>query len=330
MTKGTALAYLGRAIEGLGLLAAGQALAESKGIDRTVLRAIGNRSSIVRSRDPVAGLAAARAGIRLARRIGFRTSLGVSVGNGVGCAVRTGDWAWALGELDSILTDEFDGVDRLYILESSVSVRALRGDDVDDLIAEMASIAGSSDEPQLVSALWTARTSDAFASGRLGDVRDAAHRSVGLVAEYVPMELAGAARAALWMGDAAGAADDLAALDRSGVHGPAVAGDRMTIRAGIAALEGRPAEAILLYREALRAWRDAGLAWDEALCGIDMATLLDPTDPEVRAAAESAREILVRLEARPFIARLDAAMSRSTGSGTPSTTDVEATAGNPA
>ena len=58
------------------------------------------------------------------------------------------------------------------------------------------------------------------------------------------MALAGAARAALWMGDAAGAADDLAALDGSGVHGPAVDADRKTIRAGIAALEGRPAEAI--------------------------------------------------------------------------------------
>ena len=44
-----------------------------------------------------------------------------------------------------------------------------------------------------------------------------------------------------------------------------------------------------------------------------MATLLDPTNPEVRAAAEAAREILVRLEAAPFIARLDAAMAPSLG-----------------
>jgi hypothetical protein len=44
-----------------------------------------------------------------------------------------------------------------------------------------------------------------------------------------------------------------------------------------------------------------------------MATILDPTDPEVRAAAEAARETLVRLEAAPFVARLDAAMARSGG-----------------
>jgi hypothetical protein len=54
-----------------------------------------------------------------------------------------------------------------------------------------------------------------------------------------------------------------------------------------------------------------GLAWDEALCGLDMALLLDPSDPEVRAAAEAAHQILVRLEAVPFIARLDAALARS-------------------
>jgi len=103
---------------------------------------------------------------------------------------------------------------------------------------------------------------------------------------------------------------DLAALDASGVHGRAVEADGVTIRAGIAALEGRPTEAIALYRDALRSWRDLGLAWDEALAGVDMALLLDPTDPWVRANAEAAREILVRLEAAPFIARLDAALAR--------------------
>jgi len=92
---------------------------------------------------------------------------------------------------------------------------------------------------------------------------------------------------------------------------PAIEADRRTIRAGIAALEGRRADALALYRDALRAWRDLGLAWDEALCGLDMALLLDPADPDVRAAASATRETLVRLEAAPFVARLDAAMTRS-------------------
>jgi class 3 adenylate cyclase/tetratricopeptide (TPR) repeat protein len=329
VSKGTALAYLGRAIEGLGLIAAGQALAESNGLDRTVLRAVANRASIVRSRDPRIGLASARTGVTLARRLGVRGFLTISVGNGVGCAIRTGDWPWASAEIESTLTDDLDGVDRLYILESSVEIRALRGDPVDDLIAEMGSIVGTSDEPGTVSAIWLARVFDAFGSGRLGDAREASHRAGDLVAEYLPIALAMAARAALWMGDVSGAAGDLATLDASGVHGPAIDADRKTVQAGIAALEDRPAEAIPLYREALRAWRDLGLAWDEALCGLDMATLLDPSEPEVRAAAESAREMLVRLGAKPFIARLDAATARPTVAAT-SAPQAGSTADTPA
>ena len=42
-----------------------------------------------------------------------------------------------------------------------------------------------------------------------------------------------------------------------------------------------------------------------------MATLLDPAEPEVRAAADAGREILARLGARPILEQLEAAMGRS-------------------
>jgi len=113
------------------------------------------------------------------------------------------------------------------------------------------------------------------------------------------------------MGAAGGHAD---APGARGPAGPARArggSDRRALPAARAALDGRSADALPLYREALRAWRDLGLAWDEALCGIDMAILLEPSEPEVGAAAERSRETLVRLGAAPFIERLDAAMARS-------------------
>ena len=62
--------------------------------------------------------------------------------------------------------------------------------------------------------------------------------------------------------------------------------------------------------DAIRRFRDLELPVDEALTAIEMATLLDPAKPEVRVAAESAREILTRLRAQPFLERLDAAMAR--------------------
>ena len=77
------------------------------------------------------------------------------------------------------------------------------------------------------------------------------------------------------------------------------------LRAGLAALDGRTAEALAGYRDALRRWRDLGLPWDEALAGVDMAMLLDPADPDVAEAITSSRAVLERLGARPFLARLD-------------------------
>jgi class 3 adenylate cyclase/tetratricopeptide (TPR) repeat protein len=317
VTKGTALGYLGRAIEGLGLIATGQAVAESNDLGQTVLRAIGNRSSLERVRDPRTALATARAGLTLGRRLGARTALIISLTNGAPAALRTGEWSWALAELETALAEEVEANDRLLLLESLVSLQALRGDSVSGLLAEMSSIVGTSTEPLIVSSLLLGQANESFGSGRLAEARDRWHRVVGLTAELVPTMLAGAARAALWMGDPAAATDDLAALDASGIHSPAIESDRLTIRAGIAALEGRPAEALPAYREALRAWSDLGLAWDEALCGLDMALLLDAADPEVRAAAASAREILTRLEAKPFLARLEAAMERQASASAP-------------
>ncbi len=80
-------------------------------------------------------------------------------------------------------------------------------------------------------------------------------------------------------------------------------------------LEGRTAEALALYREALAGWRSLGLAWDEALTVIDMVKFLGPTEPEVQTAAESALAALRRLGAKPYIDRLEEAMKAPAAAG---------------
>ena len=72
-----------------------------------------------------------------------------------------------------------------------------------------------------------------------------------------------------------------------------------------------------MYRDALRRWRDLGLVFDEALTYIDMATLLDADEPEVRAAADSAHAILERLGAKPLLVRLEAAMQQASSVAKP-------------
>jgi len=90
-----------------------------------------------------------------------------------------------------------------------------------------------------------------------------------------------------------------------GVHGTWAAACRSSIMAGLAALDGRHVDALAMYRLALRGLREAGTPLDEALTTIEMASLLDVTEPEVQAATDRAREILIGLGAHTLIDRLD-------------------------
>ena len=306
VTKGTALANLGRPTEGLSLVATGQALAETHGLGWTQLRAAANRSGVISTRDPRGALEVAREGLVLSRRLGRGATRLLT--NACSAAVRTGDWAWALGELEQALADELEASDRFRLLGSVIEIRALRGEPIDELVDEMARFGGASREVVTIGNLEWSTADVAFVGGRLADARAAWYRADAL-SPGDPDLMVRSARAALWLRDPVATRADLAALDAAGLHGRAIDASRSTIRAGIAALEGRTAEAHAAYREALRDWRDLGLVWDEALCGLDMALLLDPADPDVRAAAESSRETFVRLGATPFLGRLDDALA---------------------
>jgi class 3 adenylate cyclase/tetratricopeptide (TPR) repeat protein len=322
ITRGTALAELGRPIEGLAAIAAGRDLAESLGLDPTVLRADNNRAEIEAARDPRAALGTARAGLALARRLGIPRVMELTT-YGWESGLRTGDWAAIHSDLHDALAEEFEPADRVWLLRAAAAELAVRGKPVDDALDEIRRLVAGSDDSQLHANVAVAEGFAAFTAGDLDAARAAWHEATALSAANMPTFTARAARAALWSRDASAAGADLQTLAMSGFHGPAVEADRVTIRAGIAALEGRSSEALATYREAMGAWRTLGLAWDEALCGIDMATLLDPVDPEVRVAAEAAREILVRLGATPFLERLETAVQGE------SSAEVQERAGHP-
>ena len=120
-------------------------------------------------------------------------------------------------------------------------------------------------------------------------------------------------KSALWSGDPTGAGEHLAAIEASGFRGPALSADLIVARAGIDALNGRSTRAVAGYRDALRACRGLGLAFDEAAAVVDLATLLPAADlaaPDLQAAIASARETLQHLGARPFLDRLEAVGTR--------------------
>jgi hypothetical protein len=230
------------------------------------------------------------------------------LGNASEEARLTGDWDWALAEIAPHLVGELDRADRAWFLGNTLVFRCWRGEATAEGWAEWEAMVVGHDDPQAAADYSDVRALRALAEGRLGDARRFATESFSTVGGR-PSRRAVGARAALWSGDRSGAVADLQAIDDTAVHGPAADLRRVTIQAGIAALDGQTAEAIALYRGVRDGFRELGVPWEEALLGIDMATLLDAREPEVVAAAARSREVLTGLRARPFLDRLEAALS---------------------
>jgi class 3 adenylate cyclase/tetratricopeptide (TPR) repeat protein len=309
ITKGGALGELGRLREALGLNRAGEELAREHGLNELLLRALVTGGYHRGEIDPLGALALYRDGFELARRIGHRPRLLLFANNIGYTAFLTGDWDGGLAAMESPLAEDLERTDRMLLLSNVVIIRASRGEDVSDALAELEEMA-KSEADQMRGALLDAQANADLAQGRLREAAAAWRGLAAVTASYGPIAYYQAARPMLWAGDLEGARADLAAIDATGVHGRVVELRRRTIQAGIAALEGRAAEALNLYRDALRGWYDLGLVWDGVLTTIDMVTLLDPSETEVRDAADTARTTLVRLGARPYIDRLDAALAR--------------------
>jgi tetratricopeptide (TPR) repeat protein len=311
VAKGAALGGIGRRREGIGVIKAAEQVARDNRLNDELARALGVRGFLQGDVDNAGALDAYREGLDLARRAGNRVGL-LRLANNLGyTAFLTGDWDEALEHLDGQLIDDLEGSDRIALLGNSVIVHAGRGEDVNEWLAELRRLLDE-DPRRATSSVDDAIGNAAMADARLGDARNAWRRLAEQDAINAPEFYYRASRPALWERDVEAARSDLAALDATGVHGSVVELRRITIRAGLAALEGRSAEALGQYREALRGWHGLGLAWDEAMTGLDMAILLEPADPEVRTVADSTRQILIRLGALPFLERLDAAMGTST------------------
>jgi class 3 adenylate cyclase/tetratricopeptide (TPR) repeat protein len=313
VAKGGALGGLGRLREAIAILRGAEELARANGLHQMLLGALlvgGYHSGEI---DLAASLEKYREGLAISRRIGRRDVMLQFINNVGYTAFVAGDWSGALTELDAALAEELAPAHRVWLLGNALSVRASRGEPVADDMAVLEGLVGTATEPQLLIPLLDARGNVALAAGQLAEARAAWRRVAELDVAQAPSALYQAARAAAWQRDLAAVREDAAALDATGVHGRVVEIRRATLRAALAALEGGPADALALYRDALRGWRELRMVWDEALTGIDMATLLEPSEPAVHEVAISTREILTRLGARPFLERLELAMTTAAG-----------------
>ena len=309
ITRGSALCGLGRTYEGIGAIKAGIELADAAGFRQTALRGRANLGGMLEPSDPHDALSTSRAALEEAARLGNRSLLSVALVNATSDAVETGDWDWAVRQCESALEAELGDVDRAVATSGVLWVRSLRGDDIaDEAVRLEEHLLGTDLSPEI----FFLRFLVAFGAGRMRDAYEATMAHAQVHGEEGYTLYSDAAFCALWERDAGRAAASLAALVSTGVHGRVVSTNRRTIQAGLAALEGRKAESLSGFREALSDWRDLGLPWRLSLTAILMATVLGRDEPEVRSAATEARLILARLGARPFLDHLEALIGEKT------------------
>jgi tetratricopeptide (TPR) repeat protein len=308
MRRGMLLGQIGRSYEASALTRGALELAETHGLVGLAMACRGNLGFQLNERDTARALELDRETLAETRRLGMRQRMLLMLGNCTEEARHTADWDWALEELAPQLAGELDRPDRAWLLGNALVIGSLRGEASDEEWEEWEALIVGHDDPQAAADYADIRSLRALAEGRLSDARRFAIDGFSIVGGR-PSRRAVAARAALWSGDRDGAATDLDAIDATAVHGPAAELRRAGVRGGVAALEGRTAEAIAQFRIAREGFRDIGLPWEEALVGIDMATLLDPREPEVTVAATRSREIMIALRAQPFLDRLDTAMA---------------------
>jgi tetratricopeptide (TPR) repeat protein len=308
--KGGALGYLGRGYEGISTMRGAYALAEGSGNKVGMVRALTNLSDAQIARDPRAALETARTGLEQVKRVGRADYLGIIVLNATYPSLRTGDWDWAIAQARELESSAVEDVDRASGTVAPLTMMAARGEDVSARMAEVELILGKGTDNQALAMVRDTQGNLAFVEGRLDEAFDDLMAAGGMISWSAPTAYLTAARAALWLKDPVRARAALERLDAT-THGPAIAAAHQEIEAGLLALAADTSAATLRYRQALEAWRDLGLPWDEALTAIDMVVLIGVGSQDVEAAAAVARDTFARLGAVRLASRLADAMGWS-------------------
>ena len=310
ITKGSVLVDTGRPYEGLSLIETGLRLAEQHGLPRIALRGRLNLGFYLGGTDPEGAMAALRPALREARRVGDRGLIPNILANIAGASYLSGRSREVLPELEAALAMDYEGAHRSWLVLEAAWHRAVLGIPVDGDLAEIQEATRTLTDPQFIAATHVVGAVVAWASG--DEVTARAEHLATIIGDegrsLIGYAMAG--RHALLARDLAAARqdrDNLAALSPHGGSGARL----RELEGGIAALEGRRAEALELFGQAIPVYEGLGLALDVAIAGLVMVTVMDPSEPRVRAAGLEARARFEAIGATPFLARLDAAMARS-------------------
>ena len=332
VTRGAALMMAGRPREGVAVSTGALSLAEAHGLLRPQFRARLNVLGPLLNDDAAVVLANARAGLELARRLGQRDWIAGFHWFVQGALYSLGDWDAALAGLGSL---EEEGIEELpphawaeqqgFMAE----IEAQRGDltSAEARMREIEPVVAALPSTSDAATYRLHRSAIALAAGRLEEAHDAALSTVDVSLYLAGLAYPLAGIAAAMMRDRRRLRSALYRFYDVPTFGRVPAARRATLEGAIEALEGRLDEARSAFHEAARRWRQVAMPFDLALSQLLFLQLAEPSDREARAAAEEAREILVRLAAAPFLARLDSIVAQDRGAETERETQTVSPAG---
>jgi len=309
--KGMTYFYRGRLWEARAVLEGARIVAQNFSLPEVELRAIHNLGLGLGLDDPRASVELERAGIALARRLGDRSIEVILLGNAAEDARRTGDWGWALGELEAALQLDIDAASRRSMVVVRAGYRAYRGEVTEADVEAIAREAAGSEDSDVQAASHEIAGAIATTTGQWRRAHDEFIAMAESSALNAPYLLPPAAVQAVLAGEPALARATLARLTEIGTRGRAVDANRTGIQAGIAALEGDHAAALTGFRQSIAALHDLGLPWDEAWMSMAAISCLGAEEPETLGWATRAADTFDLLEVKPLGAQLAALLKQS-------------------
>jgi tetratricopeptide (TPR) repeat protein len=305
VTRGACLASIGRLREAVATLAGAKASAESYGLTDVGLRARVNLSYAAAAEDPQMAFEVTRDGVAMVKRLGMQGYGGYMLGNAASFAIDIGEWDWAIAELEEWVTRaDYD----FYTRACLAHLRGLRGEDVEDEFRDIDERTAGLTEAQIQPTVDHAHAAVELARGNLDRALELARRSYGAVTAPDNSAPLIAARAAAWKGDVPALRDAIERLGQLPHRVPTIG--LREAEAAAAALEGRRAEAATGFADAIRRWREIGVAVGAAWCALDWVMMLGTSDASARAAADEARAVFERVGARPLLDLLAEAVAR--------------------
>ena len=306
VSRAWAVTSAGRPREALVLLRGVVAFCDEHGFLNARLRCAMNLSAWESVDNPRRAMAAALEGLAIARRRRLAGWAGALAGNWAEGAFEVGEW-------DSILALAAD-LDAEGLLPADESANIFGG------VYLVRAYRGAVDEAAEALERIFLPLMDDFQAGRsyhetrahlcfmAGDDRGMRRHAAELLAnrEMYPYDVIPAARASLWLRDAAGMREALG--ERDGSAGRATDLRFGVVRAGLAALEGRTDDARATYLAAEAGFRDLGIRFELGLAALEHAVFL-AGDPSAGAAAEEARAVFEDLGATTLLARLPAGVT---------------------